>query len=61
MQAGVGVFIEVVLAIIGAVFFGSAVVAIAAFAFGCAVFGSCWGFIGWRRKRSARLRRRRPE
>ena len=49
------IFLEIVLAIMGAVFFGSAVVGLAAVAIGCVVFGSCWGFLGWRRRRAARL------
>jgi hypothetical protein len=50
------IFIEIILAIAGAVFFGSLTVAIAAVAIGCVVFGSCWSFLGWRRRRAARLR-----
>ena len=50
------IFLEVILAIMGAVFFGSLTVALGALALGCAVFGSCWSFLGWRRRRAARLR-----
>ena len=50
------IFLEIVLAIAGAVFFGSAVVALGAFGLGCVVFGSCWSFVGWRKRRAARLR-----
>ena len=58
MKSALEIFVEIVLAIFGAVFFGSAVVAIVVFAIGCAVFGSCWGFMGWRRRRAARLKKR---
>ena len=50
------IFLEIILAIAGAVFFGSAVVAIAAVGLGCVLFGSCWGFLGWRKRRAARMR-----
>ena len=50
------IFVEIILAIAGAVFFGSAVVAIGAVGIGCVLFGSCWGFLGWRKRRAARLR-----
>ena len=40
----------------GAVFFGSLAVALGAVGIGCVVFGSCWSFLGWRRRRAARLR-----
>jgi len=23
---------------------------------GCVLFGSCWGFLGWRKRRAARMR-----
>lgn len=52
------IFLEIVLAIAGAVFFGSATVAIVAVALGCVVFGSCWSFLGWRRRRAERLKER---
>ena len=58
MRSVFEVFIEVVLALAGAVFFGALAVAIMAFAFGCALFGGCWGFLGWRRRRAARLKDR---
>jgi len=50
------IFLEIILAIAGAVFFGSLAVAIGAVAIGCVVFGSCWSLIGWRRRRAERLR-----
>lgn len=54
MRGGLEIFLEIILAIAGAVFFGSAAVALAAVAIGCVVFGSCWGFLGWRRRRATR-------
>lgn len=58
MQAGLQIFIEIVLAIFGTVFFGSLIVALAAFGVGCAVFGCGWGFLGWRRRRARRAKER---
>ena len=58
MRDGLEIFLEVILAIIGAVFFGSLTVAIVAVGIGCVLFGSCWSFLGWRRRRAARLRER---
>ena len=52
------IFFEIILAIAGAVFFGSLTVAVGAFVLGCVIFGSCWSFLGWRRRRAARLRQR---
>lgn len=57
MKDVLDVFFEIILAIAGAVFFGSAAVAIAAVAIGCVAFGSCWSFLGWRRRRAAQRRR----
>ena len=58
MRDGLEIFLEVILAIAGAVFFGSAVVGMIAVGIGCAVFGSCWGFLGWRKRRAERLKER---
>ena len=58
MRSVFEVFIEVVLALAGAVFFGALAVAIMAVGVGCAVFGSCWGFLGWRKRRADRLKER---
>ena len=58
MRDGLQIFVEIILAIAGAVFFGSLAVAIGAVALGCVVFGSCWSFLGWRRRRAQRLRDR---
>jgi hypothetical protein len=52
------IFLEVILAIAGAVFFGSAIVAMAAVGIGCVLFGSCWGFLGWRKRRAERSKER---
>jgi len=56
VRDGLEIFVEIILAIAGAVFFGSLTVAIGAVAIGCVVFGSCWSFLGWRRRRAARSR-----
>jgi hypothetical protein len=58
VRDGLQIFVEIILAIAGAVFFGSLAVAIGAVALGCVVFGSCWSFLGWRRRRAERLRER---
>lgn len=50
------IFLEIILAIMGAVFFGSLTVAAGALGLGCVVFGSCWTFLGWRRRRAARAK-----
>lgn len=50
------IVLEIVLAITGAILFGSLALALGALALGCVVFGSCWGFLGWRRRRSSRQR-----
>lgn len=54
MRDVLGIVLEIILAIVGAVFFGSLVVALGAFALGCVVFGSCWGWASRRRRRAAR-------
>ena len=56
MRDGLEIFIEVILAIAGAVFFGSLAVALVAVGVGCVLFGGCWSFLGWRRRRAARPR-----
>ena len=50
------IFFEIILGIAGAVFFGSLTVAVGAFVLGCVVFGSCWTFLGWRRRRAGRAK-----
>ena len=56
MRDALEIFLEIILAIAGAVFFGSLTVAIAAVGIGCVLFGSCWSFLGWRRRRAERLK-----
>ena len=58
MKSGLEIFVDIVLAIFGTVFFGSLIVGIVAFGVGCAVFGSCWTWFGWRRRRAARAKPR---
>jgi hypothetical protein len=58
VRDGLEIFLEVILAIIGAVFFGSLTVAIVAVGIGCVLFGSCWSFLGWRKRRAGRLKDR---
>ena len=54
MKSAVDIFLQVVLAIFGAVFFGSVVVALAAFVVGCAIFGACWIWFGWHQRHKRR-------
>ena len=58
MRDALEVFFEIILAIAGAVFFGSLAVTIIAVGVGCVLFGSCWSFLGWRRRRASRLKDR---
>jgi ABC-type uncharacterized transport system permease subunit len=53
MRDVLGIVIEIILAIVGAVFFGSLVVALGALAIGCVVAGGCWGVVSRQRRRSA--------
>jgi len=48
------IFIEIVLAIAGAVALSALVVGGALMLLGCVVFGGCWTVLGWRRRRSER-------
>jgi hypothetical protein len=50
MRGVLEIVFEIVLAIVGAVFFGSLAVALGALGIGCTVAGSCWGFSRWRRR-----------
>ena len=56
MRDGLEIFLEIVLAIAGAVAFSAAAVGGTLILIGCVVFGSCWSFLGWRRRRAARSR-----
>jgi uncharacterized membrane protein AbrB (regulator of aidB expression) len=47
-------FVELVLAIAGAVALSALVVGGALALIGCALFGGCWTLLGWRRRRSER-------
>ncbi len=51
MKSAFDMVLEVVLGIAGAVAFGSLAVALAAVGLGCVVFGGCWSYFGWRRRR----------
>jgi hypothetical protein len=52
------VFFEIILALTGAVAFATLIVGGALLALGCVVFGSCWSFLGWRKRRSTRVKDR---
>ena len=54
MRDVLDIFLEIVVAIAAAVFFGSLTVALGALGLGCAVFGGCWTFMSHRRRRAAR-------
>lgn len=56
MRDALGIFLEIALAIVGAVFFSSLTIALGALGLGCLVFGSCYTFLGWRKRRGARDR-----
>jgi hypothetical protein len=58
MKDALQIFVEIVLAVVGAVFFGSLTIAAIAFGVGCLLFGSCWSWLGWRKRRAARSRPR---
>ena len=60
MKSALEIFLEIVLALAGTVFFAALVVGASAFGIGCLLFGSCWSFMGWRRRRAARLKSRPP-
>jgi hypothetical protein len=49
----------IIVALAGAVAFGSVVIALGVAGFGCLVWGGCRGFLGWRRRRAERLGERR--
>ena len=54
MKSVIEVFFEILLALTGAVAFAALVVGGGLLVLGCLVFGSCWGFLGWRKRRAAR-------
>jgi len=56
MRDVLDIFLEIVLAIAGAVAFSAITVGGTLILIGCALFGSCWGFLGWRKRRAARAR-----
>jgi hypothetical protein len=60
MRDVLDILLEIILAIAGAVFFGSLAVVAVALVIGCAVFGGCWTWLGWRRRRRA-ARTRKPD
>jgi hypothetical protein len=60
MKSALEIFVEIVLALFGTVFFAALIVGASAFGLGCLVFGSCYGFLGWRRRRASRLKKRSP-
>ena len=58
MRDALEVFFEIILALPGAVAVATLIVGGGLLVIGCVVFGSCWGFLGWRRRRAARLKDR---
>ena len=54
MKDALEVFFEIILALTGALAFATLILGGALLAIGCAVFGSCWGFLGWRKRRAGR-------
>jgi hypothetical protein len=53
-----GIFVEIIVALAGAIAFGAGMVALAVAGVGCVVWGGCHGFLGWRRRRAKRLQDR---
>jgi hypothetical protein len=56
MRDGLEIFLEIILAIAGAVALSAVTVGGTLILVGCAVFGGCWSLLGWRRRRAARLK-----
>lgn len=54
MKSALEILLEIVLALAGTVFFAALIVGASAFGIGCVLFGSCYGFFGWRRRRAGR-------
>ena len=59
MRGGLEIFFEIILALTGAVAFATLIVGGSLIALGCVLFGSCWTFLGWRRRRADR--RKKPD
>jgi hypothetical protein len=57
MRGALEVFFEIILALTGAVAFATLIVGGSLIALGCAVFGGCWTFLGWRRRRADRTKK----
>lgn len=56
MRDVLDIFLEIVVAIAGAVALSTVTVGGAVILAGCVLFGSCWSFFGWRKRRAARPR-----
>jgi hypothetical protein len=56
MRDVLDIILEIIVAIAGAVAIGAVTVGGTLFLVGCALFGSCWTFLGWRKRRAARLK-----
>jgi hypothetical protein len=56
MRDALDIFFEIIVAIAGAVFFSTLTIGLGALGLGCLVFGSCYSFLGWRRRRGGRDR-----
>jgi len=50
------IFLEIVLAIAGAVAFSALTVGGTVLLAGCVLFGGCWSLLGWHKRRAARTR-----
>ena len=56
MRDVLDIFLEIILAIAGAVAFSALTVGGTVLLASCVVFGGCWSLLGWRKRRAARLR-----
>ena len=56
MRDVLDIFLQIVLAIAGAVAFSAITVGGTLFLVGCALFGICWSFLGWSKRRAARAK-----
>ena len=59
MRDILGIFLEIIVALAGAVAFGAVMVGLGVAGVSCLVWGGCRGFLGWRRRRAERLGERR--